>query len=128
MYIGRFAPSPTDLLHFGSLVTAVASYLEARSQAGQWLLRIEDIDPPRTVHGATDLILKTLCMLGFEWDGPVIFQGQRTLYYQAALNILAEQKLSYACNCNRRQPAPRIQALAVMLSLIYQQKPAQLEL
>lgn len=103
MYIGRFAPSPTGPLHFGSLITATGSYLEARSQGGQWLLRIENIDPPREMPGATDLILHTLEAFGFEWDGPVIYQSQRIKHYKTALNQLAKQGVSYPCRCNRKQ-------------------------
>ena len=74
-YVGRFAPSPTGPLHFGSLLAAVASYLEARSRSGLWLLRIEDIDPPRQQEGAIEEILMALERYGFEWDGPVCYQN-----------------------------------------------------
>ena len=76
-YRGRFAPSPTGALHFGSLLTAVASYLEARTQQGLWLVRMEDLDPPREIKGAAREILKTLEQFGFEWDGDVIYQSQQ---------------------------------------------------
>ena len=75
-YVGRYAPSPTGPLHFGSLVAALGSYLEARTRGGQWLLRIEDIDPPREVPGAADDIIKTLERFGFEWDATVTFQSR----------------------------------------------------
>ncbi|MCW9024438.1 MAG: glutamate--tRNA ligase family protein, partial [Gammaproteobacteria bacterium] len=80
-YIGRFAPSPTGPLHFGSLIAALASYLQARQHQGEWLLRIEDIDPPREVKGATETILHVLEQYGFEWDGPVTYQSQRQDLY-----------------------------------------------
>ena len=77
-YIGRYAPSPTGPLHFGSLVTAVASYLDAKTQSGKWLLRMEDLDKPREMPGAADDILSTLDGYGFEWDGEVIYQRERS--------------------------------------------------
>lgn len=83
-YRGRFAPSPTGLLHAGSLTTAVGSYLQARSQGGEWLLRIEDLDPPREMPGASAAILRTLEAFGFAWDGPVVRQSQRLDAYQQA--------------------------------------------
>lgn len=84
-YVGRFAPSPSGALHFGSLVAAVGSYLEAVRHHGQWLLRIEDVDTPRTVAGAADAILRTLDRFGFQWDGALVWQSQRTEAYVAAL-------------------------------------------
>ena len=104
-YRGRFAPSPTGLLHAGSLTTAVGSYLHARSQGGQWLLRIEDLDPPREVPGAADAILRTLEALGFTWDGPVIWQSQRLTAYQDALDALIASGHAYPCACTRREIA-----------------------
>ena len=101
-YIGRFAPSPSGPLHFGSLVAALGSYLQARSQQGRWLLRIEDIDPPREVPGATDAILKMLEAYGFEWDGSVTYQSQRHAHYEQALSQLLEQGRLYACDCSRK--------------------------
>lgn len=103
MYIGRFAPSPSGPLHFGSLIAAVGSYLESRSQAGLWLVRMEDLDPPREVAGAATGILRTLEAFGFEWDGEVMYQSQRNQAYDAALNALQNQDLLYACTCTRKQ-------------------------
>lgn len=104
-YVGRFAPSPTGRLHLGSLTTAVASYLEARKRGGRWLLRIEDVDTARTVAGAADDMLRTLSGLGFEWDGPVLYQSHRTGAYQSALSQLRAQGQIYECSCTRRQLA-----------------------
>jgi len=104
-YIGRFAPSPTGPLHFGSLVAAVASYLQARCHDGLWLLRIEDIDPPREQAGATDAILKALECYGFEWDGDVIFQSDSQPVHEEALQRLLERDLAYPCGCSRRDLA-----------------------
>jgi glutamyl-Q tRNA(Asp) synthetase len=108
-YIGRFAPSPTGPLHFGSLVAAVASFLQARAHSGLWLLRIEDIDPPREHAGATDLILKALETYGFEWDGDVIYQSRSAAAHEAALQTLLNDHLAYRCGCSRRDlaDAPR---------------------
>ena len=92
-YRGRFAPSPTGDLHFGSLVTATASYLDARANNGQWLVRIEDVDKTRTVPGASDQILRTLEAFGFAWDGLVWVQSRRDEAYLAALERLAGQGL-----------------------------------
>lgn len=102
-YVGRFAPSPTGRLHLGSLIAATASCLEARSRNGRWLLRIEDLDLPRTVPGSADDIQHTLQALGFEWDGPVTFQSRRTAAYEATLAQLQGAGLVYACSCSRRQ-------------------------
>ena len=104
-YRGRFAPSPTGPLHFGSLVAAVGSYLDARHQQGVWLLRVEDIDTPREVPGATDDILRTLEQLGMAWDGPVVYQSKRTHLYNAALAQLQQQGHIYGCSCTRKQLA-----------------------
>jgi len=108
-YVGRFAPSPTGPLHFGSLVAAVASYLQARVHSGLWLLRIEDIDPPRAQPGATDLILHALEAYGFAWDGDVIFQSQSEDAHKAALKSLLDRDLAYPCGCSRKTlaDAPR---------------------
>lgn len=102
-YRGRFAPSPTGLLHFGSLVTAVGSYLQAKSQQGEWLLRIDDIDPPREQKGAAENILTTLEAFGFEWDGQVIYQSRNQLHYREAISQLCKQELAYPCSCSRAQ-------------------------
>lgn len=104
-YRGRFAPSPTGPLHFGSLIAATASYLQARANAGEWWVRIEDIDPPREVAGASDAILRTLEDFGFEWDGPVMYQSQRQAEYRAALAALQDQGKVYPCACSRRDLA-----------------------
>ncbi len=93
---GRFAPSPTGHLHFGSLVAAVASYLDARSQGGRWLVRIEDLDTPRTVAGSADDILRTLEYFGFEWDGPVLYQSTRLDAYLDALDQLKQNGFVYS--------------------------------
>ncbi len=100
-YRGRFAPSPTGDLHFGSLVAAVASYLDARRAGGQWLVRIEDIDGPRTVPGAADRILRCLEAYGLYWDETVLYQSERDEAYAAALAQLGD--LIYPCGCTRRE-------------------------
>lgn len=101
--VGRFAPSPTGPLHFGSLLAAVASYCVARRSGGDWLLRMDDLDGPRVVEGAADAILCTLEGLGFAWDGPVLWQSRRSQAYQAALGQLQAQGLLYDCACTRRE-------------------------
>jgi glutamyl-Q tRNA(Asp) synthetase len=102
---GRFAPSPTGPLHFGSLVAAVASYADARAAGGRWLVRLEDVDTPRTVRGAEDAIVQALVAHGFVWDGPVVRQSARTMAYERALAALAGQGLVYDCACTRRDLA-----------------------
>ncbi|HUP29127.1 MAG TPA: tRNA glutamyl-Q(34) synthetase GluQRS [Usitatibacter sp.] len=104
-YRGRFAPSPTGPLHFGSLVAAVASWLDARAAGGEWLVRIEDVDTTRTVAGAADDILRTLDALGLESDGEVVWQSARTALYAAALEKLRARGLVYRCRCSRREIA-----------------------
>jgi glutamyl-Q tRNA(Asp) synthetase len=104
-YRGRFAPSPTGPLHFGSLVAAVGSYLSARAQGGEWLVRMEDLDPPREVKGAADDILRTLEVYGFEWDGAVLYQSRRRDAYESAIDILRHQGALYACGCTRKEIA-----------------------
>ncbi len=101
-YTGRFAPSPTGTLHLGSLVAATASYLEARTHGGRWLLRIEDLDSARVVPGAADRILHTLESLGFRWDGEIWVQSRRLAHYEAALHELKRAHALYACSCTRR--------------------------
>ena len=100
-YRGRFAPSPTGPLHFGSLITAVGSYLQARSQGGEWLVRMEDIDPPREQPGAADEILRALEAYHLHWDGPVLYQSERTDAYVDALDQLKNQDDSFPCSCTR---------------------------
>lgn len=102
-YVGRFAPSPTGPLHAGSLVAAMASYLDARAHGGTWLVRIEDIDETRTVAGAAEAILQTLAALGMQWDGEVVWQSRRKDLYQSAFERLAGQ--AYPCGCTRREIA-----------------------
>ena len=100
---GRFAPSPSGDLHFGSLIAALGSYLSARAQQGRWLVRIEDIDPPREVPGAATRILQQLEHYGLEWDGDVMWQSQRHEAYRAALAWLRTHRQSYFCTCSRRR-------------------------
>ena len=100
-YKGRFAPSPTGELHFGSLVAAVGSYLQAKSQGGQWLIRIEDVDQTRTVPLSDQHILQTLEDFGFEWDGEIVYQSQRTVLYESYLEQLTANNLIYPCDCSR---------------------------
>jgi glutamyl-Q tRNA(Asp) synthetase len=102
-YIGRFAPTPSGYLHFGSLVAALASYLDARAVGGRWLLRMEDLDSPREVPGAQDAILSTLESYGFEWDGQLLRQSERQAAYAEVLERLLQQGLAYACTCSRKQ-------------------------
>ena len=99
---GRFAPSPTGALHTGSLATAAASFLDARHRRSRWLLRIEDLDTPRVVPGASDAMLRTLEALGFTWDGPVIFQSERLEHYEQAIAQLTAAGFAYSCSCTRR--------------------------
>jgi glutamyl-Q tRNA(Asp) synthetase len=101
--VGRFAPSPTGPLHFGSLVTAVGSFCLARQGGGRWLLRIEDLDTPRVVPGAAEEIMRTLDTLGLEWDGEVVWQSRRIPAYEAALAWLRERRLVFACGCSRQE-------------------------
>jgi glutamyl-Q tRNA(Asp) synthetase len=102
-YIGRFAPTPSGYLHFGSLVAALASYLDARSAGGKWLMRMEDLDPPREVPGAQSAILQTLERYGFEWDGELVRQSDRHDVYQEVINRWFSYGLAYACTCSRKQ-------------------------
>ncbi|MBD9680097.1 tRNA glutamyl-Q(34) synthetase GluQRS [Pseudomonas sp. PDM18] len=102
-YVGRFAPTPSGYLHFGSLVAAVASYLDARAVGGKWLVRMEDLDPPREMPGAQAAILETLERYGFEWDGPVERQSERGEAYAAQVEQWLRSGLAYACTCSRKQ-------------------------
>ncbi|UTW09231.1 tRNA glutamyl-Q(34) synthetase GluQRS [Pseudomonas benzenivorans] len=102
-YIGRFAPTPSGYLHFGSLVAALASYLDARAVDGHWLLRMEDLDPPREVPGAQDAILRTLESYGLHWDGELVRQSARHAEYEALIQRLLASGLAYACTCSRKQ-------------------------
>ena len=102
-YVGRFAPTPSGPLHFGSLVAALASFLDARAHQGQWLVRIEDIDPPRCQDGASDDILRTLDTFGLHWDGYIGYQSQQQQSYLHALEQLQQQDLLYPCICSRSQ-------------------------
>lgn len=103
--VGRFAPSPTGPLHFGSLVAALGSYLDAITSGGAWLLRIEDVDQPRTVPGMVEQHIAALEAYGFEWDGPVVRQSQRRAIYQAALDTLISAGFAYPCTCTRSRIA-----------------------
>ncbi|MBK8742182.1 MAG: tRNA glutamyl-Q(34) synthetase GluQRS, partial [Betaproteobacteria bacterium] len=102
-YTGRFAPSPTGPLHFGSLVAAVAGYADARSHAGRWLLRIEDIDPPREQPGVAASFPRVLERYGFAWDGPLLHQSTRNAAYRAALEQLRGEEKVFPCACSRAQ-------------------------
>lgn len=104
-YVGRFAPSPTGPLHFGSLLAAVASYLQAKSRSGLWLLRVEDIDPPRQQEGAIEEILTALERYGFEWDGPVTYQSENAARHHQVVAELQAAGLAYPCSCSRRDLA-----------------------
>ena len=106
-YRGRFAPSPTGPLHFGSLVAALGSYLDARAAGGEWLVRMEDLDRPREVPGAAATILRTLEAFGFEWDGHVLRQSSRTGAYAQAIERLRDAGLVFPCACSRREITAR---------------------
>ena len=101
-YRGRFAPSPTGPLHAGSLASALGSWLDARAHGGQWLVRIEDVDTPRTVQGSDQIILQQLIACGLYWDEEVVWQSKRTALYQAALDQLNKDQMTYRCICSRR--------------------------
>lgn len=109
-YRGRFAPSPTGPLHFGSLVAALGSWLDARAQDGEWLVRIEDIDPPREVAGASSAILRSLEAHHLYWDGSLLYQHTRSEAYRAALDNLHRNGQLYPCTCTRKQIAEQQQA------------------
>jgi len=102
-YRGRFAPSPSGYLHFGSLITALASFLDARKNNGTWLVRIEDIDPPREKRGASKVILNTLEAYGLEWDEEILYQSKQSELYQEKLATLFKNHQSYYCQCTRAQ-------------------------
>lgn len=105
-YVGRFAPSPTGPLHFGSTVAALASWLDARAAGGRWLLRIEDLDPPREIPEAPGWIMTQLSDLGLNWDGEVLRQSARLEAYQEAINDLIGRGLAYPCTCSRKSTPP----------------------
>ena len=101
IYRGRFAPSPTGPLHFGSLLAAVASYLQAVVAGGEWLVRIEDIDPPREASGAAEQIITALRVHGFHWSGDILFQRHNLQRFEAVVESLIERRLAFACTCSR---------------------------
>lgn len=105
-YIGRFAPSPTGPLHLGSLVTALASYLDAKAHHGQWLMRMENLDPPREMPNADKLILSSLRDHGLHWDGELLWQSERSAAYEQALKQLLSEEKAFYCSCSRRDLAP----------------------
>jgi glutamyl-Q tRNA(Asp) synthetase len=115
-YVGRFAPSPTGPLHFGSLIAAVASYLQAKSQEGLWLVRMEDIDPPREPPGADTLILRALEAYGFAWDGRVLYQSTQDQWHRELIDRLMTEGSAYPCGCSRSDLA---KAARGPLGLIY---------
>ena len=119
-YTGRFAPSPTGLLHAGSLVAALASWLDARAHAGRWLVRIEDVDTPRCVPGADQRILEQLAQCGLQPDDAPVWQSQRSDVYQAALETLIAQGWAYPCGCSRKEiEAAQSQAVARHHAAVY---------
>lgn len=110
-WVGRFAPSPTGPLHFGSLVAAVASYMIAKQKGGRWLVRIEDLDPPREVPGASHSILTSLEEYGLFWDEEAVYQSQRTELYQQKFEELIEKRIVYQCDCSRKMIEARNQGI-----------------
>ena len=117
--IGRFAPSPTGPLHFGSLVAAVGSCLDARASGGQWLLRIEDVDRPRALPGVADQQIRALAAYGFEWDGAVVRQSARSEIYRAVLEQLVASGRAYPCTCTRSQLAAASDVRSGIDGLVY---------
>lgn len=117
MYTGRFAPSPTGPLHMGSLIAALASWLDARAAGGRWLVRMEDLDRPRVVPGADEAILEALTRLGLGWDGEVVYQSRRQDLYRRALDELRSH--TYWCGCSRREVADSSLGLAMDGAPIY---------
>ncbi len=117
--VGRFAPSPTGPLHFGSLVAALGSYLEARWAGGRWLVRIEDVDRPRTIPGMTDAQIGALDAYGFEWDGEILRQSEHSPTYQRTLDALIEGGFAYPCTCTRSQIAATPDVQSGVDGLIY---------
>lgn len=105
-YVGRFAPTPSGYLHFGSLVAALASYLDARAVGGRWLLRMEDLDPPREMPGAQAAIVESLQRYGFDWDGEMQRQSARHDAYEQVIERLLREGLAYPCQCSRKQLEP----------------------
>ena len=120
-YLGRFAPSPTGPLHAGSLVAALASWLDARAHAGRWLVRIEDVDAPRCIAGADELILHQLATCGLVSDATVIWQSRRSAHYQTALDELIQHGLAYPCACSRKEIESSLAAMGIPLE---RNKPA----
>jgi len=116
-YRGRFAPSPSGPLHLGSLATALGSWLDARAHGGTWLVRIEDVDTPRTVTGADQLILDQLQACGLEWDEAPVWQSQRTTHYKNALEQLITIDRIYGCQCSRKQIEEVLQKEGVLIKL-----------
>ena len=107
-YIGRFAPSPTGPMHFGTLIAAVGSYLQAKTNQGQWLIRMEDVDTTRVVEDSDTQLLNSLEAFGFEWDSEVIYQTTRNVLYSDALERLNQQHLIYPCTCSRKHLASHV--------------------
>ena len=116
-YVGRFAPSPTGPLHAGSLLAALASYLDAKTHHGKWLLRIEDLDAARTVDGADADIINTLAAFGMHADGQIVWQSHRKDYYAAAFAQLCS--LTYPCSCSRKEIADSQLGIAADGAVIY---------
>ena len=123
-YRGRFAPSPSGPLHLGSLLTALGSWLDARAAGGEWLLRIEDIDPPREQPGAAAQIQQQLHDHGLYWDRDILWQSQRSAAYQAVLTHLQQQQLAYICRCSRKQI--KQQGRTIILTTHYMDEAEQL--